>query len=139
MKTLIMVLSMISLTCLSQNDKKGIIKVKKVNIDSVYTSVDQMPVFPGGDSKLYNFISSYLIYPISAIEKGSSGTVYISFIIKQDGEITDIRVLNGVSGCAECDMEAIRVIKMMPKWNPGINRGIPVAVRFNLPIRFKLK
>jgi periplasmic protein TonB len=139
MKMLIMVLSLISLTCVSQNDKKGTIKVKKVISDSVYVSVDQMPDFPGGNSKLYNFISSFLIYPVSAIEKGSSGTVYISFIIKKDGEITDIRVLNGISGCAECDMEAIRVIKMMPKWNPGLNRGIPVSVRFNLPIKFKLK
>jgi TonB family protein len=70
------------------------------------------------------------------MKKGVTGTVYITFIIEKDGTLTNAKVLRGIG--SGCDEEALRVVNMMPKWNPGEQKGKPVAVQFNLPIKFKL-
>jgi len=72
-----------------------------------------------------------------ARESGIEGTVYVTFVVEKDGSITDVRVLRGIGG--GCDKEAIRVVKEMPKWDPGKQRGKPVRVQFNMPIRFTLQ
>ena len=71
-----------------------------------------------------------------AIENGVQGTVYVSFVVESDGRINEAKVLRGIG--SGCDEEALRVVKSMPNWTPGTQRGKPVRVRYNLPIRFHL-
>jgi protein TonB len=96
--------------------------------------VDHMPEF---DGNVYQFIKDNLKYPQTAVENGTQGIVGLSFIIEKDGAIGDIKVLRDVGD--GCTAEAIRVVKMMPNWKPGMNHGVPVRVVFNLPIKFRLK
>lgn len=96
--------------------------------------VGEMPEFNGD---LYKFIQQNLKYPQMAVENGTQGTVGLAFVIEKDGSIGDVKVLGRVGdGCTE---EAIRVVKMMPKWKPGKNHGELVRVSYNLPIKFRLK
>jgi TonB family protein len=104
--------------------------------NSFFTLVEEMPQFPGGDSKRFNFFSQNLQYPLLAVENGIEGTVYVSFVVRTDGEITDVKVLRGIGG--GCDEEALRVISTMPRWIPGKQNGKNVDVLFNLPICFRL-
>jgi periplasmic protein TonB len=96
--------------------------------------VGEMPEFNGD---LYQFIQQNLKYPQVAKENGTQGTVGLAFVIEKDGSVGDVKVLGRVGdGCTE---EAIRVVKMMPKWKPGKNHGELVRVSYNLPIKFRLK
>ena len=72
-----------------------------------------------------------------ARESGIQGTVYVTFVVEHDGSVTDVRILRGIGG--GCDEEAVRVINSMPKWNAGKQRGKPVRVQFNMPIKFTLQ
>lgn len=99
--------------------------------------VDQMPEFPGGEKALLNFIAENIVYPQSAKDKNISGRVFLSFVIDKDGSVTDVKVMRGID--KECDAEAMRVVKAMPKWKPGMNEGKPVRVSYMLPISFQLK
>ncbi len=104
--------------------------------DKVFTVVEKMPSYPGGDEARIKFLVENMVYPTEAKEKNIQGTVYVTFIVAADGAITNVKVLRGI-GLA-CDEEAVRVVKMMPKWNPGKQDGKNVSVQFNLPIKFKL-
>ncbi len=84
-------------------------------------------------------LSITFILLVAAVERGSSGTCFITFAVNTDGSVSNILILKGVSGCPECDLEAFKVIKMMPKWTPGRNKGETVRVQINLPIRFTLQ
>ena len=95
-----------------------------------------MPGFPGGDVARMKYLRDNMKYPQMARESGIQGKVFVTFVVEKDGKVTDVRVLRGIGG--GCDEEAIRVVKSMPKWNPGKQRGKPVRVQFNLPIIFKL-
>jgi protein TonB len=103
----------------------------------IFTVVESMPQYPGGESKLYNFLNTKIKYPVMAKESGIQGKVYITFVVERDGSITDVRILRGIGG--GCDEEAIRVVSSMPKWKPGKQRGKPVRVQYNLPVRFTLE
>lgn len=83
------------------------------------------------------FLRDNIKYPQIARESGIQGTVYVTFVVEKDGRVTDIRVLRGIGG--GCDEEAVRVIKAMPRWQPGKQRGKPVRVQFNMPIKFTLQ
>lgn len=97
------------------------------------TWVDQMPEF---DGNVYQFIKDHLRYPQIAVENGTQGTVGLSFIVEKDGSIGDIKIVNDIrDGCTQ---EAMRVLRLMPKWKPGLNHGMPVRVIFNLPVKFRL-
>lgn len=104
--------------------------------NEVMTVVEQMPEFPGGQDALMSFIRSELVYPAMAKELGIQGKVICGFVVDQEGMIQDVRLLRGIGH--GCDEEAIRVIKKMPRWKPGMQNGRKVKVRFNLPISFKL-
>ncbi len=95
-----------------------------------------MPAFPGGMDKLMKYLSDNIKYPSQARELGIQGKVFLSFVIEKDGSVTDVTLLRGIGG--GCDEEAIRVVKNMPNWIPGKQRNIPVRVRFNLPVNFRL-
>ena len=95
-----------------------------------------MPEFPGGRDAMIKFLSENIKYPEEARKQGISGRVYVTFVVEADGEITDIKLLRGIGG--GCDEEAMRVVSIMPKWEPGYQRGVPVRVQFNLPIKYSL-
>lgn len=95
------------------------------------------PQFPGGEQEMYRFISENLKYPIVDQEMGNQGRVIVRFVVSKTGEVTDLKLLKGIS--PGCDKEAMRVIKSMPKWIPGKQQGNPVPVYFTLPIVFTLK
>ncbi|MBW8049661.1 MAG: TonB family protein [Cytophagales bacterium] len=111
-------------------------ELKEEETEKVFLIVEKMPEFPGGVTKLMEFIKSNIIYPKSAKEKGIAGTVYISFVVDIDGSIRDIKVVKGIN--KELDKEALRVIKLMPRWNPGEQRGKAVAVKYTLQVKFTL-
>jgi len=102
----------------------------------IFDVVEDQPEFPGGDEARMKFLRDNIRYPTIARETGIQGTVFITFVVERDGSITDVRVLRGIGG--GCDEEAIRVVRMMPKWNPGKQRGRAVRVQFSMPIRFIL-
>ena len=104
--------------------------------DSVYVILNLMPEYPGGNTALSTFLSTNLIYPAEAKQKSIQGRVYINFIVAKDGSIINSRVVRGIDPLL--DNEALRVIKIMPKWNPGVKDGKPVDVSYVIPINFKL-
>ena len=104
--------------------------------DPTYAIVEEMPEFPEGNKAMYKFIQKEVQYPQIAVEQGIQGTVYVNFVIDKTGTISKVRVLRGVH--ESLDNEAMRVVKAMPKWTPGTQRGKPVNVYYNLPIRFIL-
>lgn len=104
--------------------------------DSVCEVAEEQPEFPGGRAELLRFLTDNIKYPESAKKDNVHGKVIMQFIVEKDGTIKDIKVLRSPSPVL--DEEAIRVIKTMPKWMPGKNKGVTVRVRFTLPIDFKL-
>jgi len=103
----------------------------------IFTVVESMPEFPGGQPKLYTYLGEHIKYPVMAKESGIQGKVFVTFVVETDGSITDVRLLRGIGG--GCDEEAIRVVQSMPNWRPGKQRGKPVRVQYNLPVRFTLQ
>ncbi len=117
------------------NPPIGTIKVVAPTASNVPLAlVGEMPEFNGNLSK---YLSDNIQYPRMAVEAGTSGTVYVTFVVEQDGSIGNVKILRGVGdGCTE---EAMRVVKGMPNWKPGKNHGMPVRVQYNLPVKFRLK
>lgn len=110
--------------------------IEEVIATPVFTVVEEMPTFPGGDESRVRFLTENIKYPQMAKESGIQGTVYVTFVIDERGRVADVKVLRGIGG--GCDEEAIRVVKMMPPWNAGKQSGKPVRVQFNMPIKFTL-
>ena len=106
--------------------------------DTIYSSVDTDPdpEFPGGDTKMVQWIHKNLCYPESAKEEGIEGRAFVRFIVEKDGSISSPQIVKGVS--KELDWEALRLIKAMPKWTPGLVDGKPVRCYFMIPITFRL-
>lgn len=105
--------------------------------DQVFMIVEEQASFPGGNEAWMKFLSKNLEYPRQAKRMGIEGAVFLSFIVDQQGSISDIQVIRGIGG--GCDEEAVRVLKESPKWNPGKQRGRPVKSRMQFRIVFKLK
>jgi len=103
----------------------------------IFTVVESMPSFPGGDAARMKFLQENIKYPQMARESGIQGTVYVTFVVEPNGKVSDVRVLRGIGG--GCDEEAVRVIQSMPKWEAGKQRGKAVRVQFNMPIKFTLQ
>jgi periplasmic protein TonB len=103
----------------------------------IFTIVEEMPSFPGGETELFKYLGKAIKYPELAKDAGISGVVYMTFVVDENGKVRDPKVLRGIGG--GCDEEAIRVVKSMPAWDPGKQRGKPVRVQYNLPIRFTLR
>jgi protein TonB len=103
--------------------------------EEVYTLVEEMPEYPGGTMEMMKFIQATLIYPAQALANKEGGKCFLKFKVGPTGEISNVQVLKS-AGCSGCDKEAVRVVKAMPKWNPGKQNGKPVSVYFNLPITF---
>ncbi len=124
------------LTVIETYTPPAVVEEEEVPEAEIFTVVEESPSYPGGDEARIRFLQQNIQYPQMARESGIQGTVYVTFVVEKNGSVTDVRVLRGIGG--GCDEEAVRVIKAMPKWNPGKQRGKPVRVQFNMPIKFTL-
>ena len=104
--------------------------------EPIYQVVEQQPEFPGGMSAQMKFLQDNLRYPQEAREKGFQGRVITQFVVNTDGSISDIKIVKPLNPLLEA--EALRVIRLMPKWNPGKQKGKTVRVRYTFPIIFRL-
>ncbi|GEP93860.1 M56 family metallopeptidase [Chitinophaga cymbidii] len=108
------------------------------NNEEVFTFVEQPPSFPGGDPALAKFLNQNIRYPHAATEKGKGGTIFVSFVVTKDGSVKNVKTVGAKKGYG-LEEEAVRVVKLMPKWKPGKQNNRLVNVQFNLPIRFTLQ
>ena len=104
---------------------------------NVYDCVEQMPSFPGGSQKLKEFIEENLRYPKELEECCVQGRVIVRFIVERNGKLSNVKVVKSVHPVL--DKEALRIVKLMPRWIPGRQNGITVRVKFYIPIIFRLK
>jgi periplasmic protein TonB len=104
----------------------------------IYEVVDEPADFPGGPAALKKYIADNLKYPDTAKENGLEGKCYLQFIVSLDGYVSNVKLKKGVPNCPECDKEAIRIVKSMPKWTPGKVKGKAVNSIYTLPVLFKL-
>jgi TonB family protein len=129
-------LSLVCLTGFSQNGSKvqsgGVVQDERV-----FTQVEVMPQFGnGGEDDLASYLKNNLKYPAEAKEKKIKGTVYVSFVVDKTGKVRDAKILRGVG--YGCDEEVLRIVKSMPDWIPGKDKGTAVNVQYNLPVNFTL-
>ena len=110
--------------------------VEEVVDENIYEVVEENPQFPGGDEACMKWLNEHIKYPSIAVEQGIQGRVSASFVVNRDGSIVDIQILR--SPDPSLSKEAERVLKEMPKWKPGKQRGKPVRVKFALPVMFRL-
>ena len=123
------ILLMVNTNAMAQNKKKA--------NDKVLEKAEVMPEYPGGDQAMMDFVAKNVQYPQEARDKEISGRVLVSFIVEKDGSIADVKVVKGIGG--GCDEEAVRVVKAMPKWKPGKDKGKSVRVSYMMPFTFKLQ
>lgn len=107
-----------------------------VKEEEIFVAVEQQPEFPGGTAALMKWLGNNVRYPQMALENGISGRVIVKFVVEKDGSVSGVTLVRGVD--KDLDREAIRVVKSMPKWQPGKNNGQAVRCYFNLPVNFKL-
>ena len=115
---------------------------KNVQVDedvdqTVFEIVEENPEFPGGDKALTAFLLKNTVYPESAVDNGIQGRVMVNFVVERDGSVSGVEILKG--GDPALDKEALRVVKLMPKWKPGRQQGKAVRTRFRVPVVFRLQ
>ena len=109
------------------------------NEDVVYTYAGEMPTFQGGgDDAFAIYIQQHLIYPLDALQKGITGTVYVQYIIEKDGSVSNVKIVSGRELYPSLDQAAMEVVRNSPKWKPGKNNGVPVAIKKIARIKFNL-
>ena len=113
------------------------VEEEDVQEQEIFQIVEEMPAYPGGDQKLMEYVAKNIKYPQIARETGIQGRVFVGFVVEPDGSVSNVKVLRGIGG--GCDEEAVRVVKNMPKWKPGKQRGKAVRVSYMLPVNFKLQ
>ena len=113
------------------------VKQKEVKDEPIFQVVEEMPEFPGGLAEAMKFLAKNINYPVAAQQAKIEGRVIVQFVVEKDGSVSDVKVMRGVN--SELDAEAIRVVSMMPKWIPGKQRGKAVAVKYTMPIMFRLQ
>jgi len=111
--------------------------IEPIQLNRIYQIVEQMPQFPGGEKELIKFISNNIIYPDKAKDDKIEGKVICRFLVNKDGSISDIQVIRSLNSLL--DAEAVRVLKLLPNFNPGMQDNNPVRVWYTLPVVFKLK
>lgn len=97
---------------------------------------DEMPAFPGGDAGFHRYLAQKINYPAEALRRNLSGTVYVRFVVDEEGRIRDVAVVKGCGNGFE--EEALRLVRLMPWWSPGRVGGQPVRVARTLPIIFRV-
>jgi TonB family protein len=135
---MLLVLPLAALMFFTFSCNKGADKAEKTSAkEEIYTVVEKMPAFPGGDDALIKFLSENIKYPEPAKEKGIQGKVIVKFCVTKEGEIEQVNVARGVD--PSLDAEAVRVINALPKFEPGTQNGKTVNVWYTVPINFALK
>lgn len=104
--------------------------------DKVYNVVDEMPSYPGGTGLLMKYLSTQIRYPADAMKNRIEGRVVVSFVVEKDGTVSNVACQKRLY--PSIDAEAVRVVKKMAKWKPGRQNGVPVKVKYMLPVRFSL-
>ncbi|HLO45357.1 MAG TPA: M56 family metallopeptidase [Leadbetterella sp.] len=115
--------------------EQGTLARKAANKE-IFTAVEQNPEFKGGQAEMYKFLGEHIKYPQAAQRANVSGRVFVKFIVEADGSIGDVVVMKGIG--FGCDEEAVRVVKSMPNWTPGMQNGKAVRVYYNMPIVYRL-
>ena len=116
----------------------AVTKVLEIEEDNTaFITVEVQPSFMGGNSEMYKFLGKNLKYPTAAQRANIQGKVFLSFIVEKDGSITDIETMKGIG--FGCDEEAMRIVKLMPKWIAGKQNGRNVRVKFTIPVFFRLE
>ena len=110
---------------------------EEMDPEHVFTIVEKNPEYPGGEAALMKYIMDNIIYPTIAIENGISGRVFCEFVVNADGTVTDVQVTRAFN--QYLDREAIRVLRTLPRFKPGEQRGKPVRVKYSVPVVFKLE
>lgn len=103
----------------------------------VFTYVEQMPVFPGGEAALQKYILDHFRYPQVSLEDGVQGTIMVRFVVKENGSVGEVQILKGLD--SYCDKEAKRVISALPRFTPGRQQGKPVKVWYQIPVRLTIE
>ena len=114
------------------------VEIEEEEDETIFVVVENMPEFPGGQAALMKYLSQNIKYPVLAQENGIQGRVVCQFVVERDGSIADVQVVRS-SDDNSLDREALRVVKSMPKWTPGKQRGKPVRVKYTVPVNFKLQ
>jgi protein TonB len=133
----IIILLLLPLLGFAQNETKNE-RLDSIPREEVYTIVEQMPEFTGGEQAMRDYIIKNIVYPKQEKKQGIQGTVYIQCVISQTGEVKDAKVVRGVPNGEALDKEALRVVSSMPDWKPGMQSGNPVSVSYFIPIKFYL-
>ena len=136
MKRLIL-MSLMAICCLTTVLAQKTVVSQKDQKEEPFNVVEDMPAFPGGMEAMIQFLSSNIQYPADAQKQKVDGRVLVNFVVEKDGSITEVKVIK--PAFPSLDAEAIRVVKAMPKWKPGYQRGQAVRVQFTMPINFSLK
>lgn len=121
---------------LFESEKPTMAKEENKASPDFFTIVEDMPVYPGGNTAFFEFIATNTKYPQEARRRGISGVVYVSYIVNTVGEVQNVRVVRGVDPLL--DSEAVRVVKSLKGYSPGKQQGKAVNVQFTLPVRFNL-
>ncbi len=124
------------IACDMVQEEVAIKQIERESSNDIFLAPEVMPEFPGGADSLAKFLAENIHYPRMAQENNIQGRVFVTFLIEKDGSVREVRLLRGIGG--GCDEEAIRVIKMMPRWSPGMQRGQAVRVEYVLPVKFSL-
>ena len=115
----------------------AVVAIEKPKEEEIFTAVEQNAEFPGGMSAMYKFLGENIKYPAAAQRANVTGKVFVKFVVEKNGSVGQVEVMKGIG--FGCDEEAIRVIKAMPKWNPGRQNGKNVRVWYNMPVTYKLE
>ena len=125
---------MAAVSLLTASAQKTVVSQSNQN---VYGQVEQMPEYPGGMSAMIEFLQTNIKYPQDAIKQDVGGRVMVMFVVETDGCLSNVRVARNVF--PSLDAEAVRVVKSMPKWKPGKQKGKVVRVSYSLPVTFAIK
>ena len=120
----------------TKKNNNSFVKEEEEGEEEVFLVVEEDPEFPGGQEALSHYLTENIKYPQLAKENSITGRVFVTFVVEKDGSMTNVRVLRDIGG--GCGAEAVRVVKSMPKWKPGKQRGKAVRTQFNLPVSFNL-
>lgn len=128
--------SLMAMLMLVLSQQNGVAQETKKNEPIEFVKMKNPPTYPGGMKKFYEFLGQNIKYPPLAVKNKVQGNVYISFNITPNGSVEDVKVIRPLG--SGTDEEAVRVIKLAEKWNPGMVDGKPVTVRYNIPVKFSL-
>ncbi len=132
---LLLLIGMVFPSLFYAQDKQNGNSVQGKDAEYAFEQLEVKPEYPNGNEGLGKYLSENIKYPKKALKNGVSGKVFVQFVIDKTGKVTNVVAVRGVE--KSLDKEAVRVIKSMPKWKPGMKDGQPVKVKYTIPINFK--